>query len=498
MKKTMWFLAMALCLVSAQVFAGGRSQPAAGGATETTLKIVQRLGPDMMVDNNPLIRLIREKYGFNLDLEAPPTNNYDDRIQMIMASGDLPDLFWISWLPNSNYERWAADGMLTAVEEPAKKYPNIMHNITPEQFNVARVPSDNVVYAIPKTNKINRQGMIMNKDWLDKLGSKAPTTIDEFYEYGKKVATGDPDGNGRNDTYLFSPIGNVWGSTYGIITTAFLPSESFGVPDYDGVYKIREKMDGYYPFLDYMRKLYAEKIIDPEYFVNTSQEDWQKLFQNRIALIVGHDSNVSADAPFRNGNYTFVPPIKSSDGKSRNYVVPAVWGGWALPSASKKTEDALRYIDWGNSPEGFEVLNFGVKGQTYNSYDLKNRKIDQTDAQRNLALTITSTSFTVSFGYEGMMGAISNNPVLTDTYNRELANYLANVEEVPVPATRFNEWGDFQRDNPDLVTRKTEMENKYVIGEISQNEFRTFINNEWLPRSTQYEAAYLRLMAARR
>jgi hypothetical protein len=111
---------------------------------------------------------------------------------------------------------------------------------------------------------------------------------------------------------------------------------------------------------------------------------------------------------------------------------------------------------------------------------------------------MTSGGFVIAYAYEGMMAAPSNNPVLLDLYSRELAYYLANVEEIPVPALRFDEYVDFQRNNPDLLTKKGEMENKYVIGEISQNEFRAFINNEWLPRSAQYEAAYLKLMAARK
>jgi ABC-type glycerol-3-phosphate transport system substrate-binding protein len=494
-------LAMALCLVAAvQVFAGGQGNKttAAGGAKEVTLTMVNRINAEVVIDNNPLFKHIREKYGFNIELEAPPINNYNDRLQIIMASGDLPDLIYI-WSLDQNYIRWAEDGLIIPVEEKAKNYPNIMHNITPELFESAQIPSTGLAYGVPRANKVNRWGFIANTQWLTKLGVKAPTTIDEFYEYGKKVATGDPDGNGRNDTYLHSPVGNVFANGT-VIMDAFLPSTQFGVPDFDGQYKIREKMNGYYPYLDFMRKLYAEKILDPEYFVNKYADDTEKLKQGRIAVAGGHDSNVPMD-PFWNNNgafdrFDFYPPVKTAGGKSLNYVGAPIWGVWAIPASSKKADDAMRFIDWGNSPEGFEVFNLGVPGLTYNSYDLKNRKLDQTEAQRTLMTTVTWSYVTISYAYEGQVASISNNANIANWYQRNLNDYLSKVEEIPVPSIKLVEWDTFRANNPDLLTRKEELENKYVIGDISQNELRAFINSEWLPKSAEYEAAYLKIIAA--
>ena len=68
------------------------------------------------------------------------------------------------------------------------------------------------------------------------------TTPEEAYEYGKLVATQDPDGNGKNDTFLYSPYG-LWADCWMIFP--FLPfslqhAASY-LPDRDGEYKIKEK-----------------------------------------------------------------------------------------------------------------------------------------------------------------------------------------------------------------------------------------------------------------
>jgi hypothetical protein len=105
---------------------------------------------------------------------------------------------------------------------------------------------------------------------------------------------------------------------------------------------------------------------------------------------------------------------------------------------------------------------------------------------------------TVSFAYEGVFAYCSNNEKINDYYTKSLNNYTSQVQDIPIPSVKLPEWDAFQANNPDLVTKKLELENKYVIGEISQNELRSFINNEWLPKAAQYEAAYLKLMAARK
>lgn len=106
-------------------------------------------------------------------------------------------------------------------------------------------------------------GVISNDEWLEKLGVDMPTTPEEAYEYGKLVATQDPDGNGKNDTFLYSPYG-LWADCWMIFP--FLPfslqhAASY-LPDRDGEYKDqRKKWHGYMPYLDFMRKMYAEGIM---------------------------------------------------------------------------------------------------------------------------------------------------------------------------------------------------------------------------------------------
>lgn len=485
-------------VAAAQLPLAARNTPAK--KEPVTLTMINRINADVTVENNPLYDYIRDLTGYNIEIEAPPINNYVDRLQIVMASGDLPDIIY-NWNFDQNYVKWSLDGLLLPVEEYVKDYPNIMHNVTPAMYDFARVPDTGLVYAVPKPNKVNRWGMVINKQWLEKFEIEAPSTIDELYEFGVMVANDDPDGNGQKDTYLYSPVSNETDSVFadsGVIVDAFLPWVKFGAPDFDGEYKIREKMDGYYPYLEFMNKLYSEKIIDPEYFVNKMYDDVTKQKQDRVSIVKGHDSNIINDVEWNNNDkfdkFDFVPPIKGTDGVSRNYATPAVWGGWCISADSKNVADALGFIDWGNSPEGFEVLNYGIIGEHYNSFDLTERVLDRTVEQEEVSRTLLSSYTTIAYAYEGLLGAISAQPKRVEVYGNILDNYFEKVEEIEIPSVKVPEYEEFLQKYPDLATKKVEYENKYIIGDITLSQLKDFINNEYLPKAADYEAAYLKMM----
>lgn len=41
-----------------------------------------------------MLKAVEEKTGVTLEIEAPPISNYTDRLQLTMASGELPDLIY--------------------------------------------------------------------------------------------------------------------------------------------------------------------------------------------------------------------------------------------------------------------------------------------------------------------------------------------------------------------------------------------------------------------
>lgn len=72
-----------------------------------------------------MLAAVAEKTGVTLEIEAPPISNYTDRLQLVMASGDLPDIIY-TWEFDQNYEKWANDGLILPLDEYIEDYPNLM------------------------------------------------------------------------------------------------------------------------------------------------------------------------------------------------------------------------------------------------------------------------------------------------------------------------------------------------------------------------------------
>jgi multiple sugar transport system substrate-binding protein len=63
------------------------------------------------------------------------------------------------------------------------------------------------IYAIPFSAQANL--LFVRKDWLDKLGLQPPKTWEDVATVAKAFTTGDPDGNGKADTYGLAVPGST-------------------------------------------------------------------------------------------------------------------------------------------------------------------------------------------------------------------------------------------------------------------------------------------------
>ena len=139
-----------------------------------TITVLNRVNAEIVLDDNPMLAAVAEKTGVTLEIEAPPISNYTDRLQLVMASGDLPDIIY-TWEFDQNYEKWANDGLILPLDEYIEDYPNLMANISEGQWGKARVGgADGQIYAVPRPTGSASWGVISNDEWLEKLGVDMP------------------------------------------------------------------------------------------------------------------------------------------------------------------------------------------------------------------------------------------------------------------------------------------------------------------------------------
>lgn len=214
-KKAWIALAIAATMVSA-VACGSKSelneqaQANNGSAQEVTIALGRVVGSDNKFKNGETIednvhtRWAKEKFGINFKTEwtVGTGEAYTTKLRLLMNSNEkLPDVFTMNdpTLENQLVESGKVMDITEAFEKYASPRIKELYAEYPEIWNT--VSHDGKYYGLPTFNANSSFSVLwIRQDWLDKLGLKAPTTIDEMEAVMDAFVNGDPDGNGEKDT----------------------------------------------------------------------------------------------------------------------------------------------------------------------------------------------------------------------------------------------------------------------------------------------------------
>ena len=488
-------LAMFTCALSGcgQKGSGSVNEQTTGGNEKPVkIRIMNRLNAEIDVENNPILEELEKRLNMEIEYEAPPINNYGEKLQITMASGELPDIIYYQKVAGDNdFENWSEDGLFAELDDRIADYPNIMATVPDNYWNAVRSIKTGKIQAVPRPNVTNYNGYLINQEWLNNLGLEAPVTLEEFKNVCHAFTYDDPDQNGKDDTFGLSCV-----SLY----PPFLKN-AFGladVKDTNGEYATITKRTGYLPCLNYMRDLYKDGALDPEFFTNEVYSDEEKIMGGRAGIIGNHQAKImgmSATVPDVVDRLTYCGALEDLNGVRSVYLTPAIWGCWMI-SADADVDAALRLIDYCMSEEGFILMFLGIEGENYNSYDFERRKVERTEEQSEAIKYMTSTYFTFSLVKDGGSAIIENADTQKklDKYYSDFNAMKEVTTPINVPEPKLEEENDFKMNNPELVTKLSEMEIKFVVGEIEENEFVEFLTDEYWPAHEEAEKAYVTYM----
>ena len=143
---------------------------------------------------------------FNIDLQnywATDTSQYHEKINISIASQDLPDVFTVD---SNQFAQVVEAGMVQPLDEAYEKNASdLLKQIMeadPVGFDSGRVDGQLMALSKQHFGTISTLNCVwIRDDWLQNLGLSAPTTMDELVNICEKFTTEDPDGNGVDDTY---------------------------------------------------------------------------------------------------------------------------------------------------------------------------------------------------------------------------------------------------------------------------------------------------------
>lgn len=342
--------------------------------------------------DNAQTKELEEKTGIHLEWQiAPSSGNIKEKVSLLFASRSMPDIILTGVTAANRYDKtseamFGSQGLILPLNKyfdtVSVGYKNAFEEL--DGFREYITTPDGNIYSLPNVDgSLHVQYSMkawINTHWLENLGLEMPTTTEEFYQVLKAFKTMDANGNGdRNDEIPLSTVTSGSGTQIdGFLMAPFqLTPENSKLYLDNGKVTYAPVQDGYKEGLKYLRKLYAEGLLNPASFtqdrvaqvnVNESGKD------TVIGVFLAQHPSYAADLNSMPNSkkweqYKPLPPLEGPTGQriaAWNPYVMYQTGMAFISSTSSNPEAAFRLIDYIATEEGSYRSALGVKGVHWN------------------------------------------------------------------------------------------------------------------------------------
>lgn len=377
MKRTLSFLMVLVVLLSC-VFAGGSSEEtSASAASDDSFTIFvsqQSVQPDY--NDIYVLQKYEELSGVDINWINVPSEVAEERLNLTLASGDLPDAFMKCKVESNVLQTYGEAGDFLDLSPYLEEHaPNFMKYVEEHPDVLASITTpDGKIYSIPAAAeapscRINLK-WFYNQKWLDKLGLEQPTNTDELYEVLKAFKTQDPNGNGIADEIpIYTSMTNIYtsfGGMFGCFNKGAAHTEYWDEDPVTGKVRYVKTSDAWRECLEYLNKLYSEGLIDKEcitYQVGTlvgyaAQDRLGVYIMTNLARLPEETAldfePIETAVMGPNGDQIWAP--------IRSYLHSV--GAFVITTECKNPEKLIEWVDYFYSDEGCLLYHYGIEGDT--------------------------------------------------------------------------------------------------------------------------------------
>ncbi|MCJ7841221.1 extracellular solute-binding protein [Lederbergia sp. NSJ-179] len=289
--------------VSTDSTAEGTDNPSAGMPDKfdpvVELSTVTGNGPSVQLpkgdtpDDNAWTRHLENEFGIKVKNEwNAPGEQYDQKINLAINSGDIPDFFMVS--PQQFVQLAEADLIEDLTDVYEKYAPENVKNVMDEAGEAVLKAGtiDGKLMSIPFSGKEQENASILwiRKDWMEKLNLSAPKTMDDVLNIAEAFTTKDPDGNGKDDTYGLAVNKEIM-LTRGLFN-GFHAYHDIWIKDDSRNLVYSNIQPEFKKTLEALQDMYKKGQIDPEFGVKDSAKVAEDYGKNKIGMAFGGRSAV--------------------------------------------------------------------------------------------------------------------------------------------------------------------------------------------------------------
>jgi putative aldouronate transport system substrate-binding protein len=338
------------------------------------IRVMSRLFGTAPDPAGELQQAVEKVIGRKLDITWVPNADYNDKLNVTLASNNIPDVMVVDE-KSPSFVRAAEAGAFWDLTGKLDQYASLK----PLDARTGRNASVNgKVYGIYRIRPALRSAVVIRKDWLAKVGLPRPETVDDLYRIGKAFTEQDPDGNGKKDTYgLIIP---KWPGNYATFSPYDTIETWFGAPngwgDRGGKLVPGFATEEFVQANRWLKQWIDEGLVNRD-FTTLDSGNWNDPFvQGKGGIII--DVNVrgtdlagrfkQAD-PEDFDKVEMVGNLKRSDGQKFSLPFTGYNNVLAISKQRIRTEeqlaDVLQTLDKLQSQPGSALLSNGIEGRNY-------------------------------------------------------------------------------------------------------------------------------------
>ena len=340
------------------------------------------LWQDMVVVTNPefyvnsdmwLFQEMEKSHKMNFHIKMYGYDQWDDQKSLMFASNELPDVL-MSGLTNDEIVTYSEAGQIMPITSLLKEHaPNYVKCLEKYPDGKKLYAPDGEMYGMAGTftgGSAETPGArcFINKKWADVVGKELPHTYEEFYALLKAFKDSDPKGTGEEVYPLSGVVGSYQVDPF-VANPLGIQLNQAGKSQFqavDGKIQHLINMPVYQEYLQNMRQLYDEKLLDNEYYTQNVAQFRAKGANLQLGAYTddAHFINVGTTDPKIYGQYEVTYPLTS------DYQKEPVWygdvvsvGNIYLTSDNKNPEKTIEYMDYFWTEDGCKLIVGPVKGE---------------------------------------------------------------------------------------------------------------------------------------
>lgn len=327
------------------------------------------------IQTNDFTKFLEEKTGIIMNFQTGGRDDWKDKLNMLLQSGDYPDIIFGVSPDLAKYG--VKEEMIIPLDEylTEENVPNYLKMMEQYGLDMTR-EADGKIYSLANINVCYHcqygRKMWVNKRYLDEMGCEIPTTTDEFYDVCAKFIEYKPNG------IAVAGAAQGWYSRmqdWLIDAFVLMPHKSQTLvvrdavaADKDGKMVCVATDDRYKEAMKWIKSLYDLGAIYDGDFTQTG-EQMKTLVNQPDEPVLFFTSGTISDAidaasnPDFYRDYVCMAPIAGPDGTRIAFETPNPGvdsGAFCITDKCENPEAALRWVDFFYSEIGDLCSQYGA------------------------------------------------------------------------------------------------------------------------------------------